>query len=437
MLWVAEHGRIYRGNTNLILSDGNLQLGQDDFESVLGLLDETSQPDLNPVLQYSRTSGRDCLTLQQYVGVIRTATGCQFEILPKLSRSTSPQSARGVLVKMLLELEDSPFKEGTVSCLMAHRMPLFEPVLRQFLSHVGDIVRKGIARKYVEHQDNLLFLRGKLQLSEHIRRNFATRSRLYCEFDEYETNRPINRLIKAALEVVQRESQDALNQQLCREFLYWFDRVPTSFDPLSDFRSVRRDRNIQHYQPAMPTCRLILEGLNPLTQSGENRALSMLFPMSRVFEDYVAAKLPSLMPKWKVNRQVKRHSLIENHGGERFFGLIPDLEFVRDPDRIVADTKWKLIDQSDRANNYGITQADVYQLYGYAKKYLTSQKVKRVILIFPQTDEFDQPLKPFWFRENDEVLHVLPFDVEADELVAPVEMFPDAAPRAQDEVQAA
>ncbi len=428
MLWVAEHGRIYRGYTNENLPDGDLQLGQDDFESVLELLEETTQPDLGPVVRYSRTNGRDCLSLQQYVGVIRTTTGCQFEILPKLSRSTNPQNAREVLIKMLVELEDSPFRQGTLSNLIAHRMPLFELVLRQFLIHVGEIVRKGIARKYVEHQDNLLFLRGKLQLSDHIKRNVAIRSRLYCEFDEYETDRPINRLIRAALEIVQRESQDALNQQLCREFLFWFDQVPASFDPPSDFRSVRRDRHIQHYQPAMPTCRLILEGLNPLTQSGGNRALSMLFPMNRVFEDYVAAKLALMSPKWKINRQVRRHSLIESHAGNRVFGLIPDLELVKGKDRLVADTKWKLIDQKDRANNYRISQGDVYQLFAYAKKYMATQPLKRVILIYPRSDEFDKPLDPFWFQERAEVLYVVPYDLDADELMGFEDILADTEP---------
>ena len=437
MLWVAEHGRIYRGDTTTNLSNGDLQLEQDDFDSVLSLLDATSQTELDPVLRYSWSNGRDCLTVQQYVGVIRTAAGCQFEILPKLSRSTSPQFARQVLVKMLVELEDSPFKEGAVSLLSAHRMSLFELLLQQFLSHVGDIVRKGIARNYVEHQGNLLFLRGKLQLTEHIKRNVATRSRLYCQFDEYETDRPINRLIKSALEVVQRESQHAFNQQTCREFLFWFDRVPTSIDPPSDFRSVRRDRHIQHYQPAMPTCRLILEGLNPLTQSGENRALSMLFPMGRVFEDYVAAKLQTLIPTWKIRRQVKRHSLIENHVGEHIFGLIPDLEFINGPDRIIADTKWKLIDQSDRANNYQITQADVYQMFAYAKKYLASQDVKRVLLIYPRTDEFVRPLEPLWFQEGTEVLYVVPYDLDTDRLTGFMDVLSDDESHLRDALQLA
>ena len=318
---------------------------------------------------------------------------------------------------MLIELSDSPFRIGTLADLHAHDMPLFEILMRQFLEHVGDIVRKGIARTYVSQQDNLIFLRGKLQLSEHIRRNASDLSRLYCEFEEFEIDRPINRLIKGALEIVNRLSRDAINQQRCRELLYWFDRVTDTRDSNRDFRAVQQDRLIQHYAPAMPTCRLILDGLNPLTRQGESQVLSILFPMSRLFESYVSAKLGKQLPDWNVSTQVHGQSLIEKHQGEGMFKLIPDLKLRRGQENVIADTKWKLLDQSARQKNYGISQADVYQLFAYSRKYLANQEPRRVALIYPRTDSFDKQLPPFWFQENKEVLYVLPYDLLKDRLV--------------------
>ena len=230
-------------------------------------------------------------------------------------------------------------------------------------------------------------------------------------------DRPINRLIKSALEVVSRTSVDSVNQQLCRELLFWFDRVPTTRDVESDFRTVRYDRLVQHYQLTLPTCRLILKGLNPLTQRGENRAFSMLFPMSTVFEDYVASKLKTQYPEWGVKTQVRSRSLVERHRGKMIFRLQPDLKFIQRKDRMIGDTKWKLIDQDDRANNYKIAQADVYQLFAYAKKYLANQPIKKVMLIYPRTDHFDRPLDVFWYQRDHEALYVLPYDLERDTLI--------------------
>ncbi len=332
-------------------------------------------------------------------------------------------AARELLVKMLIELHDSPFKEGTAADIRAHDMPLFEILMRQFLNHVGDIVRKGIARTYVRRRDNLVFLRGKLQLADHIKRNSSDQSRLFCEFDVYEIDRPVNRLIKGALEIVNRLTQDVTNQQRCRELLFWFDQVPGTKDSKMDFRAVQQDRLIQHYEPAMPTCRLILEGLNPLTQEGDRRALSVLFPMNQVFESYVSAKLRQRLKNWHVSTQISGQALVEKHRKKKIFRLIPDIEFRRGKERVLADTKWKLLNQDARSDKYGISQADIYQLFAYSQKYLSTQSQRRVILIFPQTDTFHQPLEPFWFEKNKDVLYVLPFNLEKDKLITPEGFF--------------
>lgn len=53
----------------------------------------------------------------------------------------------------------------------------------------------------------------------------------------------------------------------------------------------------------------------------------------------------------------------------RVFALRPDIVIVRpDGHKIIMDTKWKRL-ISNRETNYGISQADMYQMFAYAKKY--------------------------------------------------------------------
>ena len=421
MLTVAEFGRILLADTDESLPDGNLNLTPKHFKALLALLEteEEDQPNYTPVFTYLRPKGREQLRVQNYVGVIRLADGVQIEVLPKISKRLFSGAARKLLVKMLVELVDSPFFEGTAADLEAHDMPIFELLMRCYLEQVTTIVRKGIARDYVSREDNLVFLRGKLNLTEHIRRNSYNSSRLYCNFDEFDIDRPINRLVKGALLIVERLTRDPTNQQRCRELLFWFDRVPATSNVRFDLKRMRRDRLVQHYAPAMPLCRLILERLNPLTQQGENQVVSMLFPMETVFEAYVAAKLPGQFRNWRVATQAKGHSLIDEHLQRRMFALRPDLMLTRDNTRVIADTKWKLIDQTNRSDKYGISQADIYQLFGYSQKYLANQKFREVLLIYPASDTFSRPLNPFWYRKGTEVLYVVPYDLQIETLILP------------------
>lgn len=421
MLSVAEYGRIFRDEVDESLPDGNLRLTGKHFDALLKLLEveDDEAPDYTPVFTYLRPKGREQLRVQNYVGVVRLTDGAQIEVLPKIAKRLDTGSARELLVKMLIELADSPFFEGTAADLEAHKMPIFELLLRCYLEQVTTIVRKGIARTYVPHQNNLVYLRGKIQLPEHIRRNSYKSTRVYCEFDEYDIDRPINRLVKGALLIVNRLTRDPTNQQRCRELLFWFDRVPGTTDPRSDFQRMRRDRLVQHYSPAMPLCRLILYSLNPLTQQGENQVVSMLFPMETVFEAYVAAKLPMQFPAWRVSAQLTGKALVDEHLQRKMFHLKPDLVFTQSRTRVIADTKWKLIDKNNRGEKYGISQADIYQLFGYTQKYLLNQQFREVVLIYPACESFDEPLEPFWYAKAHEILYVVPYDLSQDRLNVP------------------
>jgi 5-methylcytosine-specific restriction enzyme subunit McrC len=112
-------------------------------------------------------------------------------------------------------------------------------------------------------------------------------------------------------------------------------------------------------------------------------------------------------------------SLIEDHLKRRMFSLRPDLILSRDHTRVIADTKWKLIDQANRAEKYGISQPDIYQLFGYSQKYLRNQQRREVMLIYPSCESFTQPLAPFWFQSASEVLYVVPYDLDRESLILP------------------
>ena len=87
---------------------------------------------------------------------------------------------------------------------------------------------------------------------------------------------------------------------------------------------------------------------------------------------------------WKVSAQDKGHYLFNTLNGENHkkFSLRPDLVVTRDDGSIIIlDTKWKSL-VNERSKNYGISQADMYQMYAYSKKYGTSE----IWLLYPLND---------------------------------------------------
>ncbi len=109
------------------------------------------------------------------------------------------------------------------------------------------------------------------------------------------------------------------------------------------------------------------------------------------------------------------------HSAQQWFQLRPDL-LVREGNRnlLVLDTKWKLLDtqKCTSADKYHLTQSDFYQLYAYGQHYMDGRG--DVVLIYPKTDAFDQPLPVFTFPQSAELrLWVLPFCLHSRRLLLP------------------
>lgn len=112
--------------------------------------------------------------------------------------------------------------------------------------------------------------------------------------------------------------------------------------------------------------------------SGKTTSRALLFPMESVYESYVAQKIRKIFAAdgWEVSTQDKRFYLFMEP--RRQFALRPDIVLKKEKYTVIMDTKWKNLIDNPRAN-YGISQADMYQMYAYSKKYETSE----IWLLYP------------------------------------------------------
>jgi len=119
--------------------------------------------------------------------------------------------------------------------------------------------------------------------------------------------------------------------------------------------------------------------------------------MNLLFESYVGNYLKKC-DGFEVSLQDKGKYLVETPPK---FALKPDIVINKN---IIADTKWKIL--SEEKSNKGISQADMYQLYAYGKKY----NCDKLYLIYPK-DEKNIKSETYIF-ENEMKLKILFFDLE-------------------------
>lgn len=346
-----------------------------------------------------QVEGRQWLKLDNYVGVIETPCGTRLEILPKhMDEGDCVASSRKLLQQMIASAMDLPVRVAHETSLQLFDAPLSEWVIGRFLAALDHLLKRGIRSDYVRIEASERYLRGQLDVVRQMRQPPGRQHLFQIRHDVYVPDRPENRLLKQALELVCKRTQLPENWRLAQELRTLFQDVPSSSDIDSDFKQWRTDRLMAHYQPVRPWCELILYRQMPFSLVGQWHGISMLFPMEKLFERYVAAALrTTISSKARLITQAASQSLCL-HQNKPMFRLQPDIVIEQGTERWVLDTKWKRINQHLRSSNYDISQADFYQMFAYGRKYLNGHG--QLALIYPMHQKFSGKLPPFYFDEN-------------------------------------
>lgn len=365
-----------------------------------------------------QVEGRQWLRLDNYVGVVETPCGTRIEILPKHidEGEGALQSSRQLLVRMVTSALDLPTREMGPTFLYAFEGPLNEWVISHFLGALDRLVKRGLRFEYQRLEEERRFLRGRLNLVKQVRQPPGREHYFQIQHDVFEPNRPENRLLRAAVELVCQVTRDSVNWRLGRELANFMAVIPPSRDIEGDFRAWRHDRLMTHYRPVKPWCELILNRQNPLTVLGKWHGISLLFPMEKLFEGYVAGCLRQhLVSGATLQTQVKSQHLCR-HQSQLWFQLRPDIMICQGDRRWILDAKWKVLDgtKNNGTEKYGLSQADFYQLYAYGERYLGG--VGDLFLIYPKNQTFTAMLPVFNFSDRLR-LWVVPFDLDNEQLL--------------------
>ena len=354
------------------------------------------------------------IKIRNYTGVIQTSDGTTIEILPKIYRAEDDEATtRKNFIKMLKSY-DASYKNINEAHLTTQAFPILEIFIKAFLDEVSLVLRMGIKKHYRSIEENQKYLQWRLKIADNIRYNAFHKERFFVEHDEFTEDVPENRLIKSTLIKLSTIGKKHENQRRIGEYMFAFDMISESHSTKRDFKALGTSRLHSYYTPCISWARIFLREESIVSMAGKNIAFSLLFPMEKVLESYVARQLKERRRDWHVETQDSEHHLVEEHKWKKMFWLRPDI-VVKDENGevIIIDTKWKIINEKDGAGNYGISQWDMYQLYAYAKKYDT----KKLYLIYPRTESFREDLSPFWYQEEGEKLEVIGYDVESDKCV--------------------
>lgn len=358
---------------------------------------------------------------QNQVGVVQFANGLQIEILPKIAvRPDENERAvlRQLLLKLLSHIRDYPYLLAGEAQLSSQKdYPILEVFIRSYIQELESICTNGLKSEYERVDENLNVLKGKLLIKDNIRANRLKLTKFYCRYQRYTPNSPVNRIIKATLEKLLSSSRTFQNRDKLYRLLDVFTQVETSKNIQADLqKALNLDRTYKEYQKIMMWSRLFLNNSSVTSTQGNVVNTSIVFPMEKVFEDYIAFLFKKFSKDYIIRAQ-DRSVFLVTHRNRGKFRLRPDIVVANDEAPVlIVDTKWKLLNAFQERENYGISQSDMYQLYAYGKKYELEhnkgkeQRVKppHLVLLYPENENFKKKLDHFTY-EGDLQLDIIPF----------------------------
>lgn len=166
-----------------------------------------------------------------------------------------------------------------------------ELLARLYLDVLHKLVRRGIARSYVEHGEEGPRPRGRLDLAPTVSRALLLRGHVAFRYDELVADRTENRVLLAALRVLLADSSvESKTRGRLRTLLPSFEHVAMLSVGDALRAPVKAPRENRHYQAALPLAQLTLAAI-----VSERRGGRTLLPewardeahMAGIFEGFV------------------------------------------------------------------------------------------------------------------------------------------------------
>jgi len=338
------------------------------FDSVIDGIDDETVESLSKFLDFVPIGeGSYKIIAKSYVGLIKIRDDLVVNILPKIEMKN--------LLIMLNYAYDVPFIMEEETTLAESKL-LVKFLIRIFLEKTRELVYKSYRKSYLTTQENRRTLKGRVLIKNNLRANRFHLDRIFCEFDDFTDDVPINRIIKYVLYLLFHIDDGEFSREL-RHVFSLFKNVSLVPVTVEDIDLVRYTRLNEAYKPVHMLCRLFVQNIFVSHKIGEQRMFCFVIEMNRLFEEFVRSVFRRFS-SYRVMGHPRRKYLDQT----RLVRIKPDIRFVKEGEELlVVDCKYKKLKKlEDDIENAQIINSDVYQILAYMVGY----NLKKGMLIYPK-----------------------------------------------------
>lgn len=342
--------------------------------------DEEDKVESQRFLQFLRKHKE--LKSNKYVGVIHYK-GETINLLPKIfydnQKDYKEEDLKRINTNLFWwlsycrKLRFPNYKTG----LSGEKNDLFEILIYLFSKYTKELLNNAMYQRYVEIHKEEQFVKGRIDFDRYSNDNLSRGNfhKISCVYDSFEMDNQFNRCIKHVSTLLFSATKDRQSKNNLREILFILDEVSDETMSASACRNIKFNPMFQEFETIRDYCVLFLENCVSYNYKDALQLFAFLIPMEYIFEDFIFG----FIDKELSDVNVKAQSGAVHLDRSRNFKLKPDLILEVNGHRIVADTKYKVLDLTGDDPKNGISQNDLYQMVAYAVRL----KCTHIILLYP------------------------------------------------------
>ncbi len=306
----------------------------------------------------------------------------------------------------------------------------FERIASEKFDHMEDLlaeilrlgiarqVKQGLHRDYLPHEEDLLTVKGKIQIAPTFRLRVNRRQQIHCSFDELSVDHLFNRILKSAgcALLESRKVKPPIAGGL-RKVLRALSDVSRIDLGRVRWSSLQTGRQTQTYDLLLNICRLIYLHCLPNEQKGRHRMeqwndetqLNLLY--QRFLLNYFSEHRRDLHPR---AAHINWDTEDEDSPNPQLPKMMADVILTGGKQTLIIDAKFYGSVFHRHYNNYRFHSGNLYQIFTYVQNYKAQARGKEVsgMLLYARTQE--EIVAQSRMRIHGNMISVLTLDLNCD-----------------------
>lgn len=266
-------------------------------------------------------------------------------------------------------------------------------------------IKNGIEKEYVPRLDDVVTVRGKINISESIKKQVILRKQLTCEYDEFSVNTYKNRIIKSTMLLLLKSNIKVEQKEKIRKLLLYFSDVNILDVRYIDW-NINFNRNNKSYRLLISICYLIIKGLLQMQKDGSITMKDYFDEqrMCRLYEKFILEYYKKEFPSMDVSSSQIQWCLDDEYNN-----CLPimqsDIMVSHKNNILIIDAKYYSNNIQSYHEKKSVISGNLYQIFTYVKNLAFNNRDKKVsgLLLYAKTDSDVQVEENTYFMSGNKI----------------------------------